>query len=136
MGYQETLLVDAVGVRALDCMGTKVSVRDVCLKDRKYKMEPFVRGYLDTKNNQVVCQFGRAALLALSCESDKTRKYCRSPQKSCLQLKEKYAGELMMSHHSRLFKGDQEILHCYFKEAKTAQKTKEEEVNIPDELTF
>ena len=136
VGIKDTLIVDAVGVRALNCMGEKVQLSKICLSNKKFKNDPFIRGYVDKKENQVVCQFGKAALLTLSCESDKTRKFCRTPRKSCQNLKNKFAGELDLSHHSRLFKGDNEILRCYYKYSKNEQKIEFEEVDIPKELSF
>jgi hypothetical protein len=117
-------------------MGKKVQVADVCLKNKKFKLDPFIRGYIDVKRNQVVCQFGQAALLTLSCENEKTRSYCRSPKKSCLKLQKKFAGELDLAHHSRLFQGDQEILHCYYKYSKNESVEKIDSVEIPEELSF
>lgn len=144
VGYTETLLVEPIGVRALNCMGEQVQVSTICKKDKKFKYEPFVRGYIDLRNKKVVCQFGKQALLTLSCEQDKTRKYCGHPQKSCQKFQKKFADELILSHQSRLFKGDEELLHCYYifskNESKKASKdvTRDQQINvdIPEELTF
>jgi hypothetical protein len=139
VGYSETLLVEPIGVRALNCMGERVDISTVCMKDKKFKLEPFVRGYIDLVNKRVVCQFGKQALLTLSCEKDKTRKYCGHPQKSCQKLQRKFAHQLVLSHQSRLFKGDEELLHCYYihsKNENNANQGQKSLLDIPEELTF
>jgi hypothetical protein len=136
LGFSETLLVDAIGVRALNCMGEKVQLADICLKNKKFKIEPFVRAYLDLTNKKVVCQYGKQALLTLSCEHDKTRRFCAAPKKSCARFQKKFANELKLSHHSRLFKGNQELLHCYYSYSKNDKKEEIDLLDIPQELTF
>jgi hypothetical protein len=136
VGFTENLLVDAVGVRALNCMGERVQLAKICLIDKKFKFEPFLRAYLDLKNKKVVCQFGKQALLTLSCEHEKTRTFCGAPKKSCQRFQKKFARELILSHHSRLFKGDQELLHCYYSYSKNDKKEEIDLLDIPQELTF
>jgi hypothetical protein len=136
VGYSETLIVEAIGVRALNCMGAQVQISKICLTEKKFKLEPFIRGYADLKNKKIVCQFGKQALLTLSCENEKTRKYCNNPKKSCERFNKKFASELDLSHQSRLFKNDQELLHCYYTYSKNEMKEEKSLLDIPVELSF
>ncbi|MCO4793163.1 MAG: hypothetical protein KC493_05605 [Bacteriovoracaceae bacterium] len=113
MGFRDNLLIEPKGLIGLDCMGRVVKVNDYCLK-KKVKGKLFLRGFLNAETKSVVCQFGNSANLTLSCETKKTRKYCESPKVSCEKLKNYFAVDLNVTHHSRLFEGSKEMLNCYF----------------------
>jgi len=113
MGYSDNLLVESKGMVALDCMGKIVKVNDFCAK-KPQKGKAFLRGFINKKEKKVICQYGNSANLSLSCETRKTRKYCGAPAESCRKLKNYFAKDLEVTHHSRLFANEQETLNCYF----------------------
>ncbi len=113
MGFTNNLLIEAKGMVALDCMGRLVKVNDYCAK-QKQEGKSFLRGFIDKSEKKIICQYGNSANLSLSCETKKTRKYCTSPEVSCKKLKNFFAHDLEVTHHSRLFENDRETLNCYF----------------------
>jgi len=113
MGFRNNLLVESKGLVALDCMGRILKVNDYCAKQVQTG-KAFLRGFINKAEKKVVCQYGNSANLSLSCETKKTRKYCESPVTSCRKLKNYFARDLEVTHHSRLFKDEAETLNCYF----------------------
>ena len=113
MGFRDNLLVEAKGLVALNCMGRILKVSDYCAKQVQTK-KSFLRGFINKTEKKVICQYGNSANLTLSCETKKTRKFCESPASSCRKLKNYFARDLDVTHHSRLFKNEAETLNCYF----------------------
>ncbi len=136
LGLKNNLLIDPIGVRALNCMGKKVEVSEACEKEKNGKLGPFIRGVIDVQNRQVICQYGKQAFLSISCEGHKNKKFCKRPKKSCLSLQKKFAGELNLAHFSRLFKGHLETLNCYYSYSKNEKKDHQKLLKIPQELSF
>ena len=116
LGHKHNLIVDRENQLQVDCMGKKVKVGDFCTK--KSFSAPFLRGFIPRprpeEKPRAFCVTGKQARLKLSCESKKTRSYCRYPQKSCEKLRPTYAFELEVMHSSRKVLGGKETLRCYF----------------------
>lgn len=113
MGFKELLMIDIVNSTTIDCMTDKVTAKEFCqkkLKDDKL----FVRGFVDKKKEEVVCQKGHNVLLSLSCD-EKHLFYCsKSSKKGCLALKRHFAINHEFIHSSILREKDIHILNCYY----------------------
>lgn len=129
-GHKHNLLVSAQNSHTVNCMGTRLRVKDFCL-ERPSNEESFLRGYVPFRgdsgedgayDDQVFCIMGVAARLSFSCESPGKRDYCRDPRKSCVKLGQSYAHDLELAYSARQYDDSDEILHCHY-----AQKTKIED---------
>ncbi|GAB4421345.1 MAG: hypothetical protein OHK0056_32200 [Bacteriovoracaceae bacterium] len=118
MGHKHNLLVDYPDLLNLNCMGKNVSIKDFCLK--KYSGErKFLRGYVQPKLKEVVCEFGQQVVLSVACDK-RDKKYCEKPILGCEKLREIYAYSLNLYHHSFLEKDVDDVLNCYFGDAQNS----------------
>jgi hypothetical protein len=132
MGHRQLLLVDAPNNYQLDCMGKIITALEFCSK--KYPNDKrLLRGYIDQKKKQVVCQSGNNAILAMSCDS-KHDKYCRKPKESCRRLQKVFAHRLNLDHQSVIdaskLRGDKR-LNCYFSAAVDLNSLMDDPLKLP-----
>jgi hypothetical protein len=91
-------------------MGKSVDVQKFCHKE--WGKEPkYLRGYVNQKMKEVVCELGNAAKLNYRCQSKDS---CSSPQKSCLKLKKAFARNLKLEYFSLTDLEKEVRLNCYF----------------------
>lgn len=115
MGHKNLILVEANNNYQLDCMGRTISALDFC-RTKYPEDNKLLRGYVDQKKKEVVCQSGNSAILAMTCDS-KHNKYCLSPEKSCERLRNIFAHRLNLDHQSVLPSTSEyknRRLNCYF----------------------
>ncbi len=111
MVSKHMLLVSVKNPAVLDCMGKEVKVSDFC--QDKVEKKNFLRGYANTKLEEVTCEYGVKAFLSLGC--DKAHKsFCEDPEKGCTSLKKVYAHSLELDHHAFLEKDIDNVLNCYY----------------------
>lgn len=111
MGIEHTLLIDVKDPIRLDCMGTIVHMKDFCkTQPRKGKL---LRGYLNQKLQEGVCEFGTAALVSIGCDK-RDKKYCENPNQGCNKLQKIYSQELTLDYHSFIEKDVDDVLNCYY----------------------
>ena len=89
-GLIQLPIIEAIGVRKIDCMGTKVSVERFCY-DRHGGSPLYIRGVI--KDDQVHCEKAFSVDVAITC-SKGTRSFCENKQKSCLKLQKHFARSL------------------------------------------
>lgn len=111
-GGKHLLLVHAVNTKSLDCMGESVDIFSFCKKKFKGKNN-FLRGYINQKLDEAVCEFGESSALRISCQKS-NEKWCHSPLKSCQKLREYFAFNLELSHHSQFKKERDNVLNCHY----------------------
>ena len=145
-GHKELLIIDVTNPIELDCMGYKVSIKDFCQKD---ELPPngvsLLRGYVNQRMSEVVCEYGKSAFLSLSCDK-KTGHYCKTAETGCSRLNDIYAYNHQLFEASVVEKKGQKVLSCLYErgEAKnTAEVTtkillpfQEEEVIDKDIFAF
>lgn len=111
LGHKELLLVDYVDALHLDCMGTKVSVKDFCLQENKGKN--LLRGFVNPRLQEVTCQYGTAAFVSIAC--DKRDKYlCVKPKEGCERLNKIYALSHKLIEYSFIEKDIDNVLNCMY----------------------
>lgn len=133
-GHKHNLLIRADSTAQIDCMASKVKVKDFC--HNQSLKAPFLRAYVPFKSkdskqreldDKVFCVKGKAARLSFSCETSGKRHYCEDPQKSCLKLKNDFAHDLELTYSARQFDEADEILHCHY-----TQKLIDSQEDLPD----
>jgi hypothetical protein len=118
MVSEHMILVSVKDPATLDCMGTAVKIKSFC--EKHGRKQDFLRGYANTKLQEVTCEYGKKAFLSLGC--DKAHKhFCQIPQKGCEELKKVYADSLEIENHAFIEKDVDNVLNCYF-----AAKVKEQ----------
>lgn len=105
------LLVSVKNPAALDCMGKEVRISQFC--EEKVEKKNFLRGYVNTKLEEVTCEYGLKAFLSLGCDKSHKR-FCREPEKGCLSLRGVYAKSLELDHHAFVEKDVDDVLNCYY----------------------
>ncbi len=112
MEKNHLVLIGAASTWQIDCMGDVVSVFDFCKRKISQK-RIFLRGYVNQKDNEVICETGKTVYLSLAC--DKRHKgLCVKPLESCRKLNQIYAQELELVHHSLIPKDIDDALNCYY----------------------
>lgn len=110
---KEFPLLQAHSATKVDCMSRLVDSIDFC--EKKLPADPYLAsGFVDSKNQKVVCQSARRVVVKYACEgSDEA--YCKDSSAGCNLIKSKLARRLDLSHHSLLdsLEGKKE-LNCYF----------------------
>ena len=101
MGLKNSLMVDVINTSHIDCMGRSLKVSLFC-KNLNESNSAYLRGFVDTKDKKVVCQFGKRAYLTLACSSSKGSEFCKDAYIGCKKLKGIYASELEVFHYSFL----------------------------------
>lgn len=104
-----TLFADPIDTHHMDCMSRKVNIKKFCLSQRKIFKSPFLRGYINIKMKEAVCEAGTAMRLSVSCQ-EKLELCKNEPKKSCLNLKGLYAHDLEMNYANKT----DEKLNCFF----------------------
>ncbi|MCR9205990.1 MAG: hypothetical protein NXH75_15510, partial [Halobacteriovoraceae bacterium] len=128
MGVRHTLLVDVRDTVRLDCMGTVVHMKDFCKSQpRKGKL---LRGYLNTKLQEGVCEFGTAAMVSIACDK-RDKKYCAKPEMGCGWLQKVYSHELTLDYHSFIEKDVDNVLNCYYSKPIEEKKIDISKVPLP-----
>ena len=114
MGVNHLLLVEVIDPLHVDCMGNKISVKSFCLKKlEKDQKDKFLRGYINTKLGEVVCEMGNEALVSIGCDK-RDKHFCKEPAKGCSKLKNVYAYAHEVDYHSFIKKDVDNVLNCYF----------------------
>ena len=114
MGIKHLLLVEPLGPLQLDCMGNKVSIKKFCLKKLdETKRDRFLRGYINKKLGEVVCEMGDEALVSIGCDK-RDKHFCKKPAEGCAKLKGVYAHAHEVNYHSFIKKDVDNVLNCYF----------------------
>jgi hypothetical protein len=114
MGIKHLLLVEPIDPLHLDCMGNRISVKKFCLKKLGgEKKERFLRGYINKKLGEVVCEMGDEALVSIGCDK-RDKHFCKEPAKGCAKLKKVYAHAHEVDYHSFIKKDVDNVLNCYF----------------------
>lgn len=115
MVSHESPLIEASTGTELDCMGKKIDVGEFC--DKELAQDPyFLRGYVDEKSQEVVCQSGKKVIFKYQCVRFEDKRLCgQTPKKSCEEIRRKLARRLDIVHESftKNEKGIRE-LNCYF----------------------
>lgn len=113
LGLKELLLVDYVDALHLDCMGTKISVKDFCLQENKG--HNLLRGYVNPRLKEVTCQYGSGAFVSIAC--DKRDKYlCAKPKEGCERLNKTYALSHKLVEYSLIEKDVDNVLNCMYQQ--------------------
>lgn len=126
MGIEHSLLIDVKDPVRLDCMGTTVHMKDFCLKQPK--KGSLLRGYINTKLEEGVCEYGTAAMVSIGCDK-RDKKYCADPDAGCRKLKGFYSQELTLDYHSFIEKDVDNVLNCYY--SKPVEEKKVDISNVP-----
>lgn len=110
---QDFPLIEIKSATQLDCMKGQVSVGTFCAQ--KQSDDPhLIRGFIDSKNNKVICQSAKRVILKYSC-SNKDPKHCEDSSIGCYILKEKLAMRLKVVHHSiTTDTPGKKSLNCYY----------------------
>lgn len=115
MVTHESPLIEASSGTKLDCMGTKIDVRDFCFKEMAH--DPYyIRAYIDQENKKIICHSGKKVLFKYLCVKLADKKLCsEDARKSCLLIREKLAKRLDLVHSS-VIKNEKGIkqLSCFF----------------------
>jgi|GEM_PF-567465 len=111
MGLKHLLMIDVIDPSNLDCMGKKVSIKKFCLQE--VGESKFLRGYINTKLSEVVCEKGNKAFLSIGCDK-RDKRYCKAPMDGCMKLGKFFAHSHKLSHHSFVEKDVDNVLNCYF----------------------
>jgi hypothetical protein len=115
MVSHESPLIEAVSGTEIDCMGKKIEVGQFC--EKMMAQDPYyLRGYVDTENQEVICQSGKKVLFKYQCVKMSDKKICGTDAKiSCKDIQKKLARRLDLIHFSftKSEKGIRE-LNCYF----------------------
>ncbi|PIP95210.1 MAG: hypothetical protein COW00_13750 [Bdellovibrio sp. CG12_big_fil_rev_8_21_14_0_65_39_13] len=120
MGHKHNLIIEHDSLTTLDCMGSKVNVFEYCLK--KYgKEKKILRGYIQTKLKEVVCESGEQVTLSIGCDK-RDQHFCKDPIKGCEELRKIYAYSLTLFHHSFIPKDVDDGLNCYYSLEKNEAK--------------
>ena len=112
MGKPSSLLAEPANTWQIDCMGTLVSAFDYCrrlLVNNNF----FLRGYVSSQDEEVVCEMGQAVRLRLLCDK-RDQSFCLNPQKGCGRLQKIYARKLALTHYSLISGEEGNGLNCYF----------------------
>jgi hypothetical protein len=128
MGLKHQLLSGAVNTLTLDCMGKEVRVQDFCLKVLDKEVN-FLRGYINKKMNEIVCEAGKSARLSILCDK-KDKKYCKRPKKSCQKFRKTYAYDLKLDHHSVL----ENILNCHYEKRINENEKEDDGLKIDPDI--
>ncbi len=113
MGHKELLLIEVTDALHLDCMGSKVSVKDFCLQNTLKDKGNLLRGFVNQKLQEVTCQYGSSAYVSIAC--DKRDKYlCQKPKESCERLANVYALSHELFEYSFIEKDVDDILNCVY----------------------
>lgn len=121
-------MVDVLDPIHLDCMGEKVSVKDFCLK--KINKEQFIRGYINSKLNEVACEMGSEAFLSIGCDK-RDKHYCQNPIEGCRKLNKIFAYSHTLNHHSFNEKDVDNVLNCYYSLPVKLKQAKVRELPYP-----
>ncbi|MCY4523840.1 MAG: hypothetical protein OXB84_03785 [Halobacteriovoraceae bacterium] len=114
MGYKNPLLVEALNLAWLDCVGNRVSARDFCLKaSTKAGATPFIRALVDKEKQKVICYSGHSAILSIACDRTHGR-YCRDKNIGCDQLKKHFAHGLETIRSTLNKEKKVRQLNCYY----------------------
>ncbi len=109
LGIKHADMVEPLDTNTMDCMSRRVNIKKFCMSQSKIFKSPFLRGYINTKMKEVVCEAGTAMKLSMECE--RFPKLCKKDvKKSCERLRSIYAEELESKYANKL---DGKI-HCYF----------------------
>ena len=109
LGIKHSLIVEPIDTHTMDCMSRHVNIKKFCMSQKGIFKSPFLRGYINTKMKEVVCEAGTAMKLSMKC--NKYPQYCKTkPIESCKKLKSLYAEDLESKYATKL---DGEI-HCYY----------------------
>lgn len=105
-------MIKAANINQLDCMGQKVWVSSYC--KQVSKTDPYwIRSYVDSDTNKVVCESARRVKIRYACKSGD--ELCSSAHLGCEFLKDSFAKSLSLNHSS--FKVEVEgnkVMSCYF----------------------
>ena len=113
MGHKELLLIEVTDALHLDCMGSKVSIKDFCLQNTDKDKGSLLRGFVNQKLQEVTCQYGESAYVSIAC--DKRDKYlCQKPKESCERLSNVYALSHNLFEYSFIEKDVDDILNCVY----------------------
>lgn len=131
MGIKHLLIVEPLDPLHIDCMGKRVSIKKFCLKklDQSLKQK-FLRGYVNKKLNEVVCETGDEAFVSIGCDK-RDKHFCKDPTKGCSQLKSIYAHAHEVDYHSFIKKDVDDVLNCYFSFPVRMRAAKVREVFAP-----
>ncbi len=111
LGHKELLMIDYVDALHLDCMGTKISVKDFCLKDKQKKN--LLRGFVNPRLKEVTCQYGTAAFVSIACDK-RDKHLCSKPKQGCEKLNEIYALSHKLFEYSFVEKDVDNVLNCMY----------------------
>jgi hypothetical protein len=112
MGAKEAVIITAPTVNQLDCMGTKVTIIDFCLKDYA-KDSKFIRAFVEPKQKVVICEKAKRVILKYQCET-KDSERCLDSEIACFDLKKTLAYNLKVFHHSAQGTKDKKVISCIF----------------------
>ena len=114
LGISHPIIIEEKGPAILDCMGSEVNVGEFCQK--KFADDKrFLRGIVLAKDKKVLCQFGNEAVLKLNCNKEKEKIFCQDSRQGCLQLKNLYAFNLELVHHSLVEEVfNKKNISCYY----------------------
>ena len=99
LGHKHLLMVSTVENHSVDCMGKTEKITKFC--EKKYpKKKGLLRGIIDpVEKDKVICEFGENVRLKISC-TDRHKKLCFVPHKSCKSLRKFYALRLSVIRSS------------------------------------
>jgi len=118
LGHKELLLVDYVDALHLDCMGTKISVKDFCLQENKGKN--LLRGFVNRRLKEVTCQYGSAAFVSIACDK-RDKHFCTKPKEGCERLNKVYALSHKLIKYSFIEKDVDNVLNCMYQRRDLAE---------------
>lgn len=115
MTKKTSFLSEKVDYKTIKCLTTKVSIVDFC-RTKKQDIEEIVsrgvsRGIILEKKSLVICEYVDSINLSVSCQSKLVKDDCLFPERSCLILKDYYATDLKLFHHSN---PTGEVINCHF----------------------
>lgn len=132
MGVNHALIIEVRNPLRIDCMGTVISMKDFCLKKLKEEngSRPFLRGYLNSKLGEGVCEYGTGAMVSIGCDK-RDKVYCKDPLEGCEKLNKIYANGLLIDHHSFIEKDVDNVLNCYYAKPLNEPKLELSKVPLP-----
>jgi len=109
MGKPHSIMASAYNHVWVNCMNTKVSAQQFCLKHFVPSKGEFLRGVI--LDNTVICSEGMAARVSMECPD----RSCQNKKISCLKLKKFFAYDLSLLSSSLSYskRGWQKI-NCHF----------------------
>ena len=115
LGHKDVFLSSMINTLNFECMGTKVKSDGFCLKMKKdARGFPFLKSIV-TKDNEVICHYGKSAILTIECDERDKNKFCRHSKRGCVKLKKIFAQELELHHHAITGSNDfNNRLSCFF----------------------